>query len=48
MSDTNFRDNLKGRQQALFDDLQAILRNYGYNEDQAVVAFKTLTESEEG
>ena len=39
---SNYRDQLKGREQALYDDLQAVLRNYGYEEGTAFQLIEVL------
>ena len=37
-----YRDQLKGREQALYDDLQAVLRAHGYDEGTAVQLIEVL------
>ena len=41
---SNYRDQLKGREQALYDDLQAVLRAHGYDEGTAFQLIETLKE----
>ena len=38
----NYRDQLKGREQALYDDLQAVLRAHGYEDNLAKTLINTL------
>lgn len=39
---SNYRDQLKGREQALYDDLQAVLRAHGYDDTKAETLINTL------
>ena len=39
---SNYRDQLKGREQALYDDLQAVLRAHGYDDKHAKTLINTL------
>ena len=38
----NYRDTLKGREQTLYDDLQAVLRAHGYDDKHAKTLINTL------
>lgn len=39
---SNYRDQFKGREQALYDDLQAVLRAHGYDDTKAKTLIKAL------
>ena len=42
MMTSNYRDQLKGREQALYDALQAVLRAHGYDDNLAKTLINTL------
>ena len=43
---SNYRDQLKGREQALYDDLQAVLRAHGYDDNLAETLINTLRDDD--
>ena len=43
---SNYRDQLKGREQALYDDLQAVLRAHGYDDNLAKTLINTLRDDD--
>lgn len=44
---SNYRDQLKGREQALYDDLQAVLRAHGYDDNLGETLINTLGDDDE-
>lgn len=42
---SNYRDQLKGREQALYDALQAVLRAHGYDDTTGAVVTGMLTQA---